>query len=105
MPIKSSQGGCFFGERLRGEIRRGFREIQAADLPAHTPQLSVVRDNPEFYRRLKRGLPFARESSKGSKPFKDTAYDAIQIITRPTLQAGAAMDRSLHPLVMEIEIE
>jgi hypothetical protein len=91
-------------ERLQGEIRRGFRGIAVADLPGHTAQLSVIRDDPEFYRRLKR-LPFARESSKGSKPFKDTPFDAVQIFTRPALQAGLPMDRSLHPIVMEIEIE
>ena len=92
-------------ERLQTEIRRGFRAIDAADLPTHTPRLSVIRDDPEFYRRLKRGLAFARESSKGSKPFRDTGFDIIQILTRNILQAGAAMDRSLHPIVIEIEIE
>jgi hypothetical protein len=90
-------------DKLQAEIRLGFRGIDAADLP--TPRLSIIRDNPEFYRRLNRGLAFTRESSKGSKPFKDTDFDAVQIVTRPILEAGAAVDRSLHPIVIQIEIE
>ena len=91
-------------EKLKAEIRRGFRAIDAADLPVHTPPLSAIRDDPEFYRRLNR-LAFAREPSKGSKPFKDTDFDAVQIVTRPILDAGAPVDRSLHPIVIQIEIE
>jgi hypothetical protein len=92
-------------ERLQGEIRRNLRAIPGGDLPANQPQLTAARDDPEFYRRLKGGLSFARDSSKGTKPFKDTPYDVVQIFTRRVLEPGGPVDRSFHPIIVEIEIE
>jgi hypothetical protein len=92
-------------EKLQGEIRRNLRGVATDDLPVGAPQVATLRDDPAFYRRLKRGLSFSRESSKGSKPFKDTPYDVVQILAQRTLEPSGVADRSLHPIIIEIEIE
>lgn len=92
-------------ERLQDEIRRNLRGVDLDNLPVGAPQIAVVRDDPEFYRRLKRGLLLNRGSSKGTKPFKDTPQDVVQILTRPALEPGAPVDRSFHPIIIEIDIE
>lgn len=90
-------------EKLRSEIRRNLRAVAAGDLPNHTPQVAAIRDDPEFYRRLKQGLQFRRDASDGSKPFQGSQYDIVQILTRPFFQNGNPVDRSMHPILIEIE--
>jgi hypothetical protein len=90
-------------EHLRGEIRRNLRALPADDLPGGGPT-DQVRDDPEFYRLLRRGLELRRDSSKGSKPFLNTPYDIVQVLTSRVLEGGVKVDQSYRPIIMEVEL-
>lgn len=89
-------------ETLLDEVRENLLAVDNALLPGGNPSFSAVRENVAFYRALKRGLSVQRESPKGSKPFKDTEYDVLQILTQSALQNGGDVDRSLKPVIIEI---
>jgi hypothetical protein len=91
-------------EHLRGEIRRNLRALPATDLPGGAPPTAQVRDDPEFYRLLRRGLELKRDSSKGSKPFLNTPYDVVQVLTSRELEEGGRVDQSYRPIIIEVEL-
>jgi hypothetical protein len=69
------------------DLRHTLREVPAEELPTGS-QIATIRDDPAFYRRLKSGLLLNR-SPKGSKPFKDTGPDVIQIGASQTAREDA----------------
>jgi hypothetical protein len=91
-------------ERLRLQIRRNLRGIATEDLPGNNPPVTVIRDDPAFYRLLQRGLALKRDSSKGSKPFLNTPYDIVQVLTSRVLEEGDKVDQSYRPIIMEVEL-
>jgi hypothetical protein len=88
-------------ETFRRSLRNSLGAIPEAVLAA---PVRGVRDNLAFFKLFKRGLAFEREKAKGSKPFNETGFDLVQVFTRPTVRVGEAMDRSLNPIVVEIEL-
>lgn len=91
-------------EPFQADVRRALREFPTADLPGGAPQVAQVLEDPTFFRRLKGGLPFSREGTKGNKPFKDTPHDIVQISTRARLEPDGPADRSLQPIVIEVDL-
>ncbi|MUZ64369.1 hypothetical protein [Agrobacterium vitis] len=89
-------------EPFQDEVRSNLLAVDAATLPGGSTGIAAARDNAAFYRALKRGLGVQRESPKGSKPFKDTEYDVVQILTQSALQNGGDVDRSLKSIIIEI---
>ncbi|WP_213737202.1 hypothetical protein [Bradyrhizobium sp. dw_411] len=84
-------------------FRRALKSVDANEFARTTPSLSVVRDDPAFYRKLKGGLVMRRDAPKGEKPFKGTAYDVIQIFGSRSIQIGSETDRSYHQIIIEVE--
>jgi hypothetical protein len=89
-------------ESLQDEIRDGLLAVDAALLPGGAAGLAAARSNSMFYRALKQGLNIQRDSAKGTKPFKDTEYDVLQILTQSTLVNGGDVDKSLKPVIIEV---
>lgn len=83
------------------DLRRTLREVPAEELPTGS-QIATIRDDPAFYRRLKSGLLLNR-SPKGSKPFKDTGPDVIQIVTQKLWEPDGIADRSYNPILIEVD--
>jgi hypothetical protein len=91
-------------EEFRSELRKSLREIPEGDLP-NGHSLATLRDDPAFFRRFKGGLVMNREAAKGSKPFKDTKYDVVQIVTQKIWDDGCDVDRSYHPILVEVNLD
>jgi hypothetical protein len=94
-----------FSEKFHRAIRDGLRSIPSDRMPVAPKPLLAALADPEFYRLLKRGIPFFREK-KNSKPFQGTAYDVVvQVMTQAAIKQDEKIDRAFLPIVIEIELE
>lgn len=94
-------------EPFRREVRRRLREVDSGELPTGGPKVSEVREDVEFYRLLRRGLPFKREKAKRTRPFSEDEkkrFDIVTIIVGSSIVDGEPMDNNLAPLVFEVEL-
>jgi len=87
-------------ETLRAQLRSKLLETDKASLNA---EVASARDDPAFYRVLKRGIEFTRGSS--SRPFQGKPFDIINVVTSPRVSEGQAWPQGLKPLVIEIDAE
>lgn len=93
-------------ERIQKEIRRRLTQVESTDLPTDgAAKIADLIGNPEFYRCFKRGLQFNRGAAKGTKPFQDTRFDVIQIVTTCDIENGGEINRSFRPITIAVDIE
>lgn len=88
-------------ETFRREIRQNLLVFPPEELD---PRIKIARDNLSFYGLFKRGLVFARDKKTGSKPFVNTAFDLVQVFTKPFIEPGVNVERSVNPIIVEIDI-
>jgi hypothetical protein len=86
------------------ELRRALRDVPEAELPSGTPRVADLRENPEFFRQLKKGLSINREVPKGSKPFLGSGHDIVQIMTSLQLGPNDKIEPGLRPLVFDVTV-
>jgi len=115
--VENEDAVCLVGRTKKNELKewlllsenflKTLREvligISADAMVAPSQRLIDAREDPEFYRLLKRGMQLAREKPKGSRPFQEP-FNLLQVLTRPTLQEGTPMDGSFLPIVIEVEL-
>jgi hypothetical protein len=88
---------------LLEDFGQALRDVDAADLPTGTPKIGDVRDDPQFYRLLKRGLPFSRQAPAGKKPLVETAYkNVVEIFAAQSPVANGALTAANSPIIIEI---
>jgi hypothetical protein len=90
-------------ERFLKQLREALLTVAGDLSPLPRQLVDAIRD-PKFYRRLKSGLQLAREKQRGSRPFEEP-FNLVQVLTRPTLQAGMEMDNEYLPIVIEVEVD
>jgi hypothetical protein len=91
--------------KIKQHLREKLRDIQPTVFPKETPSLATLRSDPGFFRTLSKGLKLNRgdQGAKGnSRPFKDTPYDVVQIVTNATLAEGDLI-KPYRGLVIEVD--
>lgn len=89
---------------LQTNLRQALQDVAATDLPGGNPKLVEVRDDPQFYRLLKRGLAFSRAAEKGRRPLSDEKYSGvIQIFAAGSPVVDGKLASGVGPIVAEVE--
>lgn len=91
--------------KIKQQLREKLRAVELTDFPRETPSLATLRSDPGFLRALSKGLKLNRgdQGAKGSsRPFKDTPFDVVQILTNATITAGKSI-KSYRGLVIEVD--
>ena len=89
---------------IKEKVRIILRDVEEATFIQETPSLKALRSDPMFLRALSKGLKFNRESKGGSRPFKSTDLDVVEIFTKQKLNEGENI-KSLRSLIIEIALE
>jgi hypothetical protein len=87
-------------KQLKERLGVALQDIDADKLFKETPGLRELKSDPAFLRALNIGLLVER-TDKGSRPFKGTPFDIVQILTRQKVVGDSL--RSLKSLVFEID--
>lgn len=89
---------------LLDDFRHALADVDAAELPAGNAKVADVRDDPQFYRLLKRGLVFNRQSNVGKRPFTEGKYAPIvEIVANGTVVSNDTIPAKHCPIVMELD--
>lgn len=91
--------------KIKQQLWEKLRDTELTVFPKETPSLATLRSDFGFFRALSKGQKLNRgdQGAKGSsRPFKDTPYDVVQILTNSTMAAGDSI-KSSRGLVIEVD--
>jgi hypothetical protein len=89
---------------LLDDFRQALTDVDGKDLPAGNAKIAEVRDDPQFYRLMKRGLPFNRQSVAGKRPFVEGKYaPIIEIFANGSIVSQDKIPTKNGPIVVEVE--
>jgi hypothetical protein len=92
-------------DKLRDTLRQALKSVPSADLPpGGAVKLATVREDPELFRRIKAGLAYSREAEKPKRPFLNSEYDVVAVISADKAPvAGGVYPENVVPLLFEID--
>lgn len=86
------------------DFRQTLADVEAKDLPGGNAKIAEVREDPQFYRLLKRGLVFNRQSIAGKRPFAEGKYaPIIEIFANGSIIVEDKIPGKNGPIVVEVE--
>lgn len=89
---------------LLDDFHQALLDLEAKDLPVGNAKVAEVRDDPQFYRLMKRGLLFSRQSDSGKRPFSEGRYASIvEIFAKGSVVSDNKIPPKNGPIVVEVE--
>ena len=85
-------------------FRQALTDVDVVDLPAGSPKLAEVREDPQFRRLMKRGLVFSRQPDSGKRPFADVKYSPVlEIFGNGSIIADKKIPTKNGPIIVQID--
>lgn len=85
-------------------FRQALNDVDAKDLPIGNAKLGEIRDDPQFYRLMKRGLPISRQTTSGKKAFAEGKYaPVVEIFANASIISEGKIPAKNCPIVVEVE--